>query len=191
MTDGVCPISQIKLSELKHAVTFADDRRVAYDAAHLVHWLREYSPRNPITNAEINPRRRLKDLLLPYRLPHTTKAELNATAQFLKKQGTVDGQPVHRDQLGMCICIVTWTSAGYGLAATYGCTQELLLHGREPDFACKTIPMLLITTQLCCALGLCYILPEIRRFITPSITFTSAVTGSIVSWLAMTQLQIQ
>jgi hypothetical protein len=111
-------------------------------------------PCNPITNAAINPRRRLIDLLSPHRLPDTIKAEIHATIRFLKQQGTVDGQPAYRDHLGICMCLVTWTSAGYGLTATYGCAQELMLYAREPEFACKTIPILLITTQLCCALGL-------------------------------------
>ena len=188
MTEGVCPISQTKLSDLRHAVTFSDDHRVVYDAEHLVHWLRAYKPCNPITNAAINPRRRLVDLLSPHRLPHTTKAEIHATVRFLKQQGTVDGQTAYRDHLGICMCLVTWTSAGYGLTATYGCAQELMLYAREPEFACKTIPILLITTQLCCALGLCCILPEIRLFVTPSIAFTSATTGLIIGWLAMTRL---
>jgi hypothetical protein len=78
-----CPISFIPVSELEHPVVFRNQKAlVVYDTEHIVTWLRT-SRRNPVTNEILNPFTPLKELLLPYRLPHTTDAQLAQTQRLL------------------------------------------------------------------------------------------------------------
>jgi hypothetical protein len=78
-----CPISFIPWSELEHPAVFRNQKAlVVYDAAHIVTWLRT-SRRNPVTNEVLNPFTPLKELLLSYRLPHTTDVQFAQTHRLL------------------------------------------------------------------------------------------------------------
>ena len=78
-----CPISFIPWSELEHPAVFRNQKSlVVYDAEHIVTWLRT-SRRNPVTNEVLNPFTPLKELLLAYRLPHTTDAQFAQTQRLL------------------------------------------------------------------------------------------------------------
>jgi len=80
-----CPISFIPLAELEHPVVFRyQNALTVYDAEHLLTWL-QTSRRNPVTNVGLNPLVPLKDFLLPYRLPHTTEAQLAQTQRMLEE----------------------------------------------------------------------------------------------------------
>jgi hypothetical protein len=81
-----CPISFIPLAELEHPVVFRYQKALTvYDAEHLITWL-QTSRRNPVTNVGLNPLVPLKDFLLPYRLPHTTEAQLAQTQRMLEER---------------------------------------------------------------------------------------------------------
>jgi len=83
-----CPISFIPLSELEHPVVFRNQKvLVVYDAEHLITWL-QTSRRNPTTNETLNPFTPLRELLLPYRLQHTTDAQFEKTCRLLLDKGS-------------------------------------------------------------------------------------------------------
>jgi len=77
-----CPISFIEVNELEHPVVFDGERvPTVFDADSLIKWLGT-SRRNPVTNAVLPPLP-LESLVVPYRLPHTTDAQMEETRQML------------------------------------------------------------------------------------------------------------
>lgn len=84
-----CPISFIPLSDLEHPVVFRKQKAlVVYDAEHIIIWL-QTSRRNPTTNEILSPFTPLKDILVPYRLPHTTDEQWQKTQSLLLEKECV------------------------------------------------------------------------------------------------------
>ena len=160
--EGFCPISHIPLSELRMAVVFSGDSKVVYDAEHLVRWLKEFKPQNPMTNAPVQPGR-LCDILAPYQLPHMDEDSLKATARFLRQEGRLwrvkfEG---YKECFGVFMWLIAWLSGFYGVTFVTECSINTL-ETKTTNFACLIAPIALFLVQCVCILGMCWVFPEIR-----------------------------
>lgn len=184
-----CPISHIPLEELRMAVVFKGDTKTIYDAEHLVRWLKEYMPRNPMTNEEVKAGERVANLLAPFRLPHMGERDLQVTERFLNSSGrvwrssssssTVGGW---RDGFGLCMCLVVWVSGFHGLLFVAECSVDT-----KPNFSCLMAPVVLFFIQIACIIGMCWTFPEVRAQLAlrqaVRLTFGCIVCVQIFSWL--------
>ena len=66
---------------------------VVFDAEHIVRWLQTYRLADPVTNQEI-PRDWAVNVLMPYRLAHSTDASVQRTQEFLRRAGILTGVKV-------------------------------------------------------------------------------------------------
>jgi hypothetical protein len=158
-----CPISHIPLAELRMAVVFRGDTKTVYDAEHLVHWLKAYVPRNPMTNVMVHAGARIVDVLIPFQLPHMSESDLRATELFLRRNGRVWWSSPStfsgnwKDGFGVCMCLIVWASGFYGLLFLAECLVDT-----DVDFACLMAPVVLSFVQLSCIISLCWMFPDIR-----------------------------
>lgn len=162
--EGFCPISHIPLNELKMAVVFHDRWKTVYDAESVVHWLKEYSPKNPMTNEAVPVGRRIDKVLTPIKLPHMDDADVEATARFLKHQRRLwlASHSVRcRDGVGLCMCVIIWVSGFYGFWFLAGCSVEAVESGVE-NFSCLIVPLVLCFIQMTCVLSMCWLFPELH-----------------------------
>ena len=161
----ICPISHIPLEELRMAVVFQGDARTVYDAEHVVRWLREFTPKNPMTNEPVPAGRRINEVLAPIRLPHMRESDLERTARYLKRQGRLRVFSVGwtLDCFGLCLCVVIWVSGFYGLLFVTDCSVKAL-ESKRADIACLIAPMLLVCIQMACVLAMCWMFPEVRAY---------------------------
>ncbi len=160
-----CPISHIPLEELRMAVVFRGEARTVYDAEHLVRWLREFTPKNPMTNEPVPAGRRIHEVLAPIRLPHMHDSDLERTARYLRRQGRLRlaNQRWTLDCFGLCMCMIIWVSGFYGLLFVAECSVAAL-ESKHADLACLIAPMLLFCVQMACVLAMCWMFPEIRAY---------------------------
>lgn len=163
---GFCPISHIPLHELQMAVVFKGEPKTVYDADHVVRWLRDYMPKNPMTNESVAVGCRFNEILIPIQLPHMSVFDHISTAKYLKRQGRlwsrVDSGHF-MNGFGFCMCLTIWVSGFYGLLFVAECTVEAL-ESNNASFTCLVAPMLLFFVQMTCVLTMCWLFPEVRAY---------------------------
>ena len=161
---GFCPISHIPLSELRMAVVFRGEPKTVYDAEHLVRWLKDYMPKNPMTNESVAAGCRINEILIPTRLPHMSEVDHASTARYLKRQGRLwFNDERWMNGFGMCMCLTIWVSGYYGLLFMAECSVEAL-ESNSASLACLVAPMLLVFVQMACVLAMCWMFPEVRAY---------------------------
>ena len=177
--EGFCPISHIQLRELQMAVIFRGDRRVVYDAEHLVLWLQQCRSRNPMTNAAVPVGSKLANLLEPFQLPHMNEAHLTATVRFLIAQGSIGilSQKERRECVGVYVYTLVLLSAVCGTIFVCECVLDQF--DTEPlaplAGSCFWVPSLLIPAQITGLTIVLWAFPQARYNVTLAILLTAVM----------------